>query len=208
MAGQNGPGPPGHLPVMSAGVAEQKQALRRLIREREQKVSPEQKAAASARLCDRLRLEPVWQESRRILSFLPMAGEPDVRPLLEEALATKETVALPRYNAQRGDYDICLLTGLASLEPGHFGILEPGAGCPVLRREWLDFVLVPGLAYDMMGRRLGRGKGYFDRLLAGVQGHKCGVAFDWQVVEEVPVEGHDVGVHSLLTPSRFVRCAG
>jgi 5-formyltetrahydrofolate cyclo-ligase len=137
-----------------------------------------------------------------------MAGEPDIRPLLEEALAGHKTLALPRFNAQLGDYDICPVTGLADLKPGHFGILEPGLKCPVFPRERLDFLLVPGLAYDIMGRRLGRGKGYFDRLLAGVQGHKCGVAFDWQVVEEVPVGPRDVGVDSLLTPSRFVRCAG
>ncbi len=208
MAGSNGPGPSRQHAVMNGDLIERKKVLRRRMREIEPKVSAAERAAVSARLCERLRPERVWQESRRILSFLPMPGEPDVRPLLEEALASKEVVALPRFNAHRGDYDICLVPSLAGLEPGHWGILEPGAGCPVLRAEWLDFVLVPGLAYDMMGRRLGRGKGYFDRLLAGVQGLKCGVAFDWQVVEEVPAGPHDVGMDWLLTPSRLARCSG
>jgi len=193
---------------MSQEVAERKLALRRLIRARARKTSAEETAVASARLCERLQLEPVWLESRRILSYLPMEGEPDVRPLLQDALADGKTLALPRFNARRGDYEICQVTKLAGLQPGLLGIPEPGVECPVFERMRLDFVLVPGLAYDRMGRRLGRGKGYFDRLLAGVQGHKCGVAFDWQVVEEVPVEPHDVGVDSLLTPSRFIRCAG
>ncbi len=193
---------------MNAGLIERKKALRRLMREREPEVSAAELAAASARLCERLRPAQVWKESRRILSFLPMPGEPDVRPLLEQALADGKTLALPRFNAQRGDYDICLTRDLAALETGHWGIPEPGANRPLLKPEWLDFVLVPGLAYDMMGRRLGRGKGYFDRLLAGVQGLKCGVAFDWQVVEEVPAGPHDVGMDWLLTPSRLARCSG
>jgi 5-formyltetrahydrofolate cyclo-ligase len=193
---------------MSADLAERKRALRRLIRERARQAVSDDTAAVSARLCEHLRPESVWRASRRILAFLPMGGEPDVRPLLEEALAEGKHLALPRFNASRGEYEICLAPSLAGLDPGHFGILEPGAGCPVFRPEWLDFVLVPGLAYDRMGRRLGRGKGYFDRLLAGVQGHKCGVAFDWQVIEEVPAGPYDIGVDSLLTPSQFVRCAG
>ena len=193
---------------MNSVLAERKKALRRLVRDREPQVSAEERATASARLCERLRLEPVWQASCCILSFLPTPGEPDIRPLLDEALARGGSVCLPRFNAQRGDYDICLVARLADLKPGYFDIPEPGPECPVLEAGQLDFVLVPGLAYDMIGGRLGRGKGYFDRLLAGVRGHKCGVAFDWQVVEEVPVGPHDVGMDWLLTPSRFVRCAG
>jgi 5-formyltetrahydrofolate cyclo-ligase len=68
----------------------------------------------------------------------------------------------------------------------------------------LDLILVPGLAFDLNGRRLGKGKGYYDRLLAGVSGIKCGVAFDEQVVSEVPAGPHDVRVNCILTPTRWL----
>ena len=70
----------------------------------------------------------------------------------------------------------------------------------------LDLVLVPGVAFDAQGRRLGRGKGFYDRLLAKVRGHKCGVAFDVQIVSGLPEEPHDVRVDSILTPSRWHLC--
>ena len=67
----------------------------------------------------------------------------------------------------------------------------------------LDLVLVPGVAFDLNGRRLGRGKGYYDRLLAEFEGWTCGVAFDQQVVEAVPSEPHDMRLTCLVTPTRW-----
>ena len=64
-------------------------------------------------------------------------------------------------------------------------------------------MLIPGLAFALNGARLGRGKGYFDRLLAQVAGTRCGVAFDWQVLSEIPTEAHDILVDCLVTPSQW-----
>jgi 5-formyltetrahydrofolate cyclo-ligase len=69
----------------------------------------------------------------------------------------------------------------------------------------LDFALVPGLGFTTDGRRLGRGKGYYDRVLAQVRGFKCGVAFDQQIVDEIPAEPHDAQLDCILTPTRWCR---
>ena len=90
------------------------------------------------------------------------------------------------------------------LKTGQFGIREPADACPLIPLNRLDFVLVPGVAFDLQGRRLGRGKGYYDRLLAEVRGKTCGVAFDEQIVEELPLEPHDVLVNCILTPTRWI----
>jgi len=63
---------------------------------------------------------------------------------------------------------------------------------------------VPGLGFDLSGHRLGRGRGYYDRLLAGIAGVKCGVAFDPQVVAQIPAERHDVNMNFILTPTRWL----
>jgi 5-formyltetrahydrofolate cyclo-ligase len=68
----------------------------------------------------------------------------------------------------------------------------------------LDLVLVPGVAFDARGGRLGRGKGFYDRLLSAVNGTKCGVAFDEQIVDAVPVGPLDVLVNCILTPTRWI----
>ena len=67
-----------------------------------------------------------------------------------------------------------------------------------------DLILVPGVAFDLHGRRLGRGKGFYDQLLAAVRGTTCGVAFEQQMVREVPVEPHDIHLNSILTPTRWI----
>jgi 5-formyltetrahydrofolate cyclo-ligase len=69
-------------------------------------------------------------------------------------------------------------------------------------------VLTPGIAFDALGRRLGRGRGFYDRLLAQTTGTRCGVAFDQQVVDVVPVETHDVVLNCILTPTRWLNVAG
>jgi len=68
----------------------------------------------------------------------------------------------------------------------------------------LDFILVPGVAFDLQGRRLGRGKGFYDQILAVVRGTVCGVAFDQQITPEIPVEPHDAVVNCILTPTRWI----
>jgi len=193
---------------MSQVIADQKRALRRQIVELQKQFSAEARATASVALGVQLRHQTVWREAERILFFSPLPEEPDLRPLLEETLSARKTVALPRYDSRRDQYEVCPVSSLSDLRLAHFGIMEPKPDLPALELKRLDFVLVPGVAFDATGRRLGRGKGYFDRLLAEVRGHKCGVAFEWQVVQVVPIEPHDIFLNSLLTPSRWLRFSG
>jgi 5-formyltetrahydrofolate cyclo-ligase len=90
------------------------------------------------------------------------------------------------------------------LSVGKFDVREPVASYPTVALNRLDFVLVPGIAFDLRGRRLGRGKGFYDRLLTDVRGKTCGVAFDEQIVPEIPIEPHDIPVHCILTPTRWL----
>ncbi len=91
---------------------------------------------------------------------------------------------------------------------GPFWIPEPKPACAQIPLDALKLVLVPGVAFDLCGRRLGRGRGFFDRLLAEAGGLKCGIAFDEQIVPAIPVESHDVQMDFILTPTRCLRIAG
>ena len=87
---------------------------------------------------------------------------------------------------------------------GKFGIREVAELSPEMALNQLDLALAPGVAFDPHGRRLGRGKGFYDRLLAGVCGTKCGVAFDEQLVDAVPVGPLDIPLNCILTPTRWI----
>jgi 5-formyltetrahydrofolate cyclo-ligase len=141
-----------------------------------------------------------------VLFYAPLPGELDLWPLAADALAGGKTVALPRFVPARRSYIACQVQDLErDLEPGHFGIREPGARCPPILLNGLDLLLVPGVAFDLHGRRLGRGKGFYDQLLAGVRGLKCGVAFEQQLVDAVPAGRNDVCMNCILTPTRWVQ---
>ena len=139
-----------------------------------------------------------------ILFFAPLPEEVDVWPLLIEALMVGKGAALPRFDSATKTYVACRVENPdRDVVSGKFGIREPGALCPRILPPRVDLILVPGVAFDLNGWRLGRGKGFYDRLLASLQSVKCGVVFDQQVVTEVPAEEHDVRLDCLLTPTRW-----
>jgi 5-formyltetrahydrofolate cyclo-ligase len=190
---------------MTAPLANLKSILREQIRAQVKSISLAARATASVELCVRLREQNVWRAANSILLFAPLADEPDVWPLLAEALAANKIVALPSfvpgttiYTARR------IIDPARDLVIGKFGIREGADLSPEMELNQLDLVLVPGVAFDSHGRRLGRGKGFYDRLLAGVHGTKCGVAFDEQIVDAVPVGPLDIPLNCILTPTRWI----
>lgn len=181
-----------------------KASLRRDIYAEAQRHALPELAADSREMVERLRQQPVWQAAKAVLLFASMTGEPDVWPLIRDALASQKTVAMPRYVSRQAGYEIRQIhDGERDLQPGHWGIREPVESSQKFALNRLDFALVPGVAFDLAGRRLGRGKGYYDQLLAHVCGFKCGIAFDWQVVAAVPAEPHDVVLDCILTPTQW-----
>ena len=114
-------------------------------------------------------------------------------------------MALPGFEAEENSYVAREIEDLATdLDRGQFGIREPNPDCREVLLNRLDLTLVPGVGFDFKGRRLGRGKGFYDRLLAQISGTTCGVGFDEQIVEAIPTEPHDVQLNCILTPTRWI----
>jgi 5-formyltetrahydrofolate cyclo-ligase len=190
---------------MNSGVSADKTALRRRLRAAVLAIPEPDRARDSARARELLRMQKEWKSAQSVLFYAPIAGEIDVLPLLEEALREGKKVALPRFVAAEGTYRAFEVSHLKrDCAPGQFGILEPIAGCAEMPLKRLDLALAPGLGFDVAGRRLGRGRGYYDRLLGWMGGAKCGVAFDQQLVGHIPAEDHDVTMNFILTPTRWL----
>jgi 5-formyltetrahydrofolate cyclo-ligase len=189
---------------VSASLRELKAALRARVRDRGRNVPAVERASASAALCARLKQQAIWQRAAAVLFFAPRPDEPDIWPLLVEALALGKQAALLRHSAAENAYAAFVVTDPArDVQAGFYGIREPVEACAPADLNRLDLILVPGVAFGLNGGRLGRGKGYYDRLLSRTPGWKCGVALDWQVEPEIPMGAHDVGMDSLVTPTRW-----
>ena len=189
---------------METEISKAKTDLRRKIRAALEKISPAVRAAESFDLC--ARLKPQLPGARIILFFAPLANEIDLWPLLEEQLAAGKAVALPWFDSATQTYHARRVVNLAGeIVAGKFGVREPASSCAEIPLEQFDLVLVPGMAFDLAGNRLGRGRGFYDRLLAKAAGVKCGVCHDFQLLEEIPAEPTDAKVDFIFTPSRCVR---
>ena len=190
---------------MAGSISEQKSALRRQVQVLLKNQTAAERVAASTRAIALLKQQRIWKNARAVLFYGPLPEELDIWPLAGEALAGGKAVALPRFDSTSGAYVTCQVQNLAEdLREGRFDIREPKAYCPKTVLNELDLALVPGVAFDLQGRRLGRGKGYYDRLLAAMRGTTCGIAFDQQILGEIPAEPHDLIVNCILTPTRWI----
>jgi 5-formyltetrahydrofolate cyclo-ligase len=181
-----------------------KAELRSQIRAALKKISPAVRAVESIGLCERL--EPQLRSARTILFFAPLPDELDIWPLLERFLAAGKTCALPCFDPASQIYFARQIKNPATeVITGKFGVREPASGSVEMPLEKFDLVLVPGVAFDLRGNRLGRGLGFYDRMLAKTSGVKCGVGHDFQLQENIPTEPHDAKVDFVFTPSRGVR---
>ena len=189
---------------MISSIANSKSELRAYIRTRLEKISDAVRAVESIELCERLQAQ--IPSAHTILFFAPLPDELDVWPMLELSLALGTNCALPFFDAEKKSYGAKRLKNLAAdIVLGKFGVREPAASCAEIALNQFDLILVPSLAFDMSGNRLGRGRGFYDRLLAEASGIKCGVAYDFQLLEKIPSEAHDAKVDFIFTPSRGVR---
>jgi 5-formyltetrahydrofolate cyclo-ligase len=181
-----------------------KSDLRAHIRARLEKISPAVRAVESIGLCERLKAQ--IPSAHTILFFAPLPDELDIWPVLEMSLALGVNCALPFFDAEKKTYGAKTIQTLATdIVTGKFGVREPASGCAEIALDKFDLILVPGMAFDLSGNRLGRGRGFYDRLLENASGIKCGVGYDFQLLENIPAEPHDAQVNFIFTPSHGVR---
>lgn len=157
--------------TLSADLEARKSVLRKEMLEKLRAISGEERTASSARICELIRASEYWRKAERVLLFSPMRTEPDIAPLHD---ATKQVATIPRTIRHEHELELPFVP---------------------------DLVLVPGLAFSRHGHRLGRGGGFYDRLLAGRarDAAKMGVAFALQLRDDIPHAEHDVILDAVIT---------
>ena len=195
------------LRAASGELLDAKRELRaRILRDRDTKPAGE-RTTASISISATLSMREDFASSGTVLLTLPFGSEWDTRPLLAQALARAKTVALPRVNLATRMLDLCAITRPEQdVVSGYRGIPEPGAHCAPVDAASIDWVLVPGVAFDRDGRRIGYGGGFYDRLLPLLRAdaHRIAGAFELQLVDHVPAASHDVTVGAIVTETRSI----
>ena len=165
---------------------------------------------ASRRIAARLVALPQFQAAESVLLTLPFRSEWDATLVARAALAAGKRVIVPRVDAPARVLSLHRIDSLDhGIAAGYRGIPEPRADlAPALPAD-VALALVPGVAFDTQGRRLGYGGGYYDRLLPllGADVPRIAGAFDEQVVDQVPYAAHDLAVDVIATPTRLIQTA-
>lgn len=182
---------------MSAG---EKQLLRNQIRQLQSEYPAEEANAASSLIRRHLEEFPAFQSASVVYAYAPLRGEPN---WILDGLPPGKTYAFPRVTGRHVDFIAC--ENLSEMKPGAFGVLTPPLG-PVAPPA--DLILVPGMAFDVHGNRMGHGRGIYDLILKTFPGYRLGVAFFKQFFLSVPFEPHDEPVAAILTEDGVQLSAG
>ncbi len=184
-----------------------KKELRQQLRQEISEISPEKMVDRTHRACQLLFEQAEFKKAETVMVFLSMAGEIDTSPIVLRCWQDRKRVLAPKVSwNQRRMLPVEIRSLTEDLMVTGMGIREPISGIP-FPISLLDMVIVPGLGFDENGNRLGRGRGFYDRFLAHPEfkGIACGLAFETQIVQEMPVGPLDRQVDMLVTDKKVRR---
>ncbi|MGI6497623.1 MAG: 5-formyltetrahydrofolate cyclo-ligase [Oscillospiraceae bacterium] len=175
-----------------------KQKLRDMMWLAQKALSPKEREASDDALFHQLKQFEPLHHADVVFAFIGKLPEPETTKWIEYLLCIGKTVAVPLC-LEQGRMEARWVTSTAQLLPGHFGIYEPEAACPVVPKRKIDITLVPGVCFGRDGSRLGRGGGYYDRWLQGYHGVSVGICRSFCLLERIPVEAHDQTMDYVIT---------
>ena len=182
-------------------IPQQKQALRKSMAEQKKTYGQEPLEAFSIQALHRLETSAVFNKAHCIALYHAIAGEVQTGAFIEK-WKDRKRILLPVITGN--DLKLVAYAGKESLTAGTFGILEPDGNAPEVLPGEVELIVVPGIAFDRKGNRMGRGKGYYDRLLAEISAPKAGLCFDFQLFDEVPTEAFDCPMDMIVTDREII----
>lgn len=182
-----------------------KSVLRQQILARRSRLNPQVYESLSLQVQQSLLCTEFFRSAKRLALYSPINNEVSTEMIFAAAMKAGKRAFYPKVSGS--DLQFFAVEALEELSPGRFNVMEPTSTCGVTPED-LDLIVLPGVAFDLDGRRLGYGQGFYDRFLA-LTAPECvtiGLGFDLQLQEALPEEMHDQKVCFLTTESRFISC--
>lgn len=173
-----------------------KNDVRLMLRQHRHRV--DERNAQSAELCRHVLAWEPYRRARVVAAYAALPWEADVTSVIRDALACGKRVALPLVG-EAGAMTFRLVSSMEELRQGSYGIAEPSPEAPLVVPEDIELMLVPLEAVDRAGMRLGKGGGYYDRVLPRTEAIRLGVALTWQWVDNLPAQPWDVPLDAAVS---------
>lgn len=180
-----------------------KNELRLKMKAVRRSLTDEEISAKSENIISRFIMLEEYKKARELSVYMSAFKEPDTLPLIMHSMDLNKKIAVPVSNTDTRTLTLAYLGDNANLKKGAYGISEPELIIAADKND-IDIIAVPGLAFDKTGNRLGFGMGYYDNLLADMSAVKVGFCYDFQLMELLPAEEHDISMDIIITETKII----
>ncbi|KHD36336.1 5-formyltetrahydrofolate cyclo-ligase [Clostridium acetobutylicum] len=184
----------------------EKNEIRKKIIEYRETIDVDERKMWDEEIFNSLIHSQLYKSSNIIFSFVSFKSEVDTHKIINHAISNGKTICVPKINSKQEGIKIYKIDNFSQLKKGYFGILEPIESCPAVDSYDLDLILMPGVAFDRHGGRLGYGAAFYDRFLSNMskQVFKLALAYHFQVMDSVPMSEHDVRIDGIITEQKTI----
>lgn len=183
--------------------------MKNLIRETNKKIRREmiksEVAAKSAAASLNFLETDIYKNANLIMAYMPLGNETDTADIIKQSFADGKKVALPVTNQITGEIAPHIITEKTKFKPGAFSVDEP-TDSQIADLSEIDVVIVPGIAFDRTGNRVGFGKGCYDMFLQNSRAIKAGFCYEFQLADEIPADKHDIKMDYVITENKLYKC--
>lgn len=183
-----------------------KKEVRRAILEHRDNIGANIKEEWDKKIFSKLMNSEDYKNADVIFVFVSFRSEVDTHRIIVQALKDSKTICVPKINVKEKEMEIFKIENLEELKLGYYGILEPREDCQKVDCNYIDLILMPGAAFDNQGGRVGYGGGFYDRFLKRMNKKvkRIALAYEFQVLDKVPVEEFDVRIDGIITNEKYV----
>ncbi len=175
-----------------------KEVIRERMRRRRKTLTYDQVHEKSETIRYKLEGKKAFKDAGTIMMYISAYKEPETLPVIEHLLEQGKRVIVPVSSTETNTIVPTYIETTSELEKGAYGILEPTIIRPVNKKD-IDIIVMPGIAFDMHRNRLGFGKGYYDKFLKDTNAKKIALCYDFQIIDDLPIDDHDIPMDLILT---------
>lgn len=186
----------------------EKKILRKNIIEIRDNFEATDKKKADKIINETLKEQSFFKESKNIFIYIGFGSEIDTGDYIDDFLDSGKCIIIPRIDTITKEMEGVQINNMNDLQRNKYGILEPRATIKGFEKNFIDLVVMPGVAFDTAGSRVGYGGGYYDKFLQNINAsvQKVALAYEFQVIDKVPSEDHDIKADFIITEKRIINC--
>ena len=182
-----------------------KNEIRKKFKEKRRLMEKSEVSKKSRFACEVFLKSEMYKNAKTLMLYIPLGNETDTTEIIKRAFADGKKLIFPVTDERTGVITPCYATTETEFEKGAFAVNEPVVKNCASAKD-IDVIIVPGIAFDKKGRRIGFGKGCYDRLLKNTSAVKTGFCYDFQLCDEIPAEEHDVKMDCIITENGVFKC--